>query len=71
MGAAAGVAWAILAGLARGEAERSWLPFFPWLLVAAVAPEHRGAPPARTPLLLVGAGALTAVVLQAVLRSPW
>ncbi len=70
-GAGIGVGYAILAGLARGEAERSWLPFFPWLLVAAVAPDRRGEPAGATPVLLVAAGALTAICLQAVLRSPW
>ena len=34
VGAALGVGFAVVAGLARGEAERSWLPFFPWLTVA-------------------------------------
>jgi methylthioxylose transferase len=71
VGAGLGVAYAILAGLSRGEAERSWLPFFPWLLVAAVAPEHRGEEAAPTPVLLVATGAVAAIVLQAVLRSPW
>jgi len=65
------VAYAILTGLAGAEAERSWLPFFPWLLVAAVAPGRRGDPAAPTPVLLVAVGAATAVCLQAVLRSPW
>jgi hypothetical protein len=71
VGGALGVAYAILTGLARGEAERSWLPFFPWLLVAAVAPERRGEPDSPTPVLLAAAGAATAVCLQSVLRSPW
>jgi methylthioxylose transferase len=70
VGGALGVAYAILTGLARGEAERSWLPFFPWLLVAAVAPERRGEPHSPTPVLLAAVGAATAVCLQAVLRSP-
>lgn len=73
VGAALAVAFAIGSGLSRGEVERSFLPFFPWLLVAAVAPEP-GADtrlPAPTPLLLVGAGAASAVVIEAVLRTPW
>jgi len=71
VGGVLGVLYAILSGLARGDAERSWLPLFPWLLVAAVAPERRGDPAAPTPVLLVAAGAATAICLQAVLRSPW
>ena len=34
--------FSILAGLARGGAEAAWLPFFPWLTVAAVAPDTAG-----------------------------
>ena len=71
IGAVGGIGFAILAGLARGEAERSWLPFFPWLLVAAVAPARRGGDPPPAPLWLAGAGALTAVVIEAVLATPW
>ncbi|HEY9391228.1 MAG TPA: hypothetical protein VIR27_15860, partial [Mycobacteriales bacterium] len=71
VGAALGVGFAVVAGLARGEAERSWLPFFPWLLVAAVAPERAGGTPTRTPVGLVALGAAGAVVLQAVLRTAW
>ncbi|MFL6139332.1 MAG: hypothetical protein ACJ74O_16225 [Frankiaceae bacterium] len=96
VGAGLAVALATATGLARGEVERSWLPFFPWLLVAAVAPELRarssggdggtdGSPDgdpageaqsqaaqaAPVPVGLVALGALTAVALAAVLRSPW
>lgn len=71
VGAAMGVGFEVISGLARGEAERSWLPFFPWLLVAAVAPERAGGEPTRSPLLLTAVGALAAIVLQAVLRSAW
>jgi hypothetical protein len=71
VGAVGGIAFAVLAGLTRGEAERTWLPFFPWLLVAAVAPARRGGDLPSAPVWLAGAGALTGVVLQAVLASPW
>jgi hypothetical protein len=71
LGGGISIAGAILAGLTRCEAERAWLPFLPWLLVGAVAPERRGGPPRHTPLLLTAAGAATAVCLQLVLRSPW
>lgn len=33
--ALAGIAFADLTGLSRGEVERIWLPFMPWLIVAA------------------------------------
>lgn len=73
VGAALAVAFAVGSGLSRGEVERSFLPFFPWLLVAAVAPEPGRDPAtaAPTPLLLVVAGAASAVLIEATVRSPW
>jgi len=71
VGAGAAVVFAVLAGLARGGVEHAWLPFFPWLTVAAVAPERQGGPPAPAPLLLAGLGAVVAVVVEAVLATPW
>jgi hypothetical protein len=47
--------------LSKGEVERIWLPFVPWLALAA--PGHR-----RSWLALQ---AVVAVVLQAWLRSKW
>jgi len=71
VGAGVAVAFSVLAGLARGGAEAAWLPFFPWLTVAAVAPTAQGGPTPPGPLVLVGVGALTAVVIEAVLATPW
>lgn len=76
VGAVLAVGFAIVSGLARGEVERAFLPFYPWLLVPAVAPDVRPPAPglpasAPTPLLTLGLGVATAVVLEAVLRSPW
>jgi hypothetical protein len=73
VGAALAVGFAIGSGLSRGEVERSFLPFFPWLLVPAVAPEpdQDRSDPAPTPVLLAAAGAAVAVVLEAVLRTAW
>lgn len=71
VGAVAAVGFAVTAGLARGEMEHAWLPYFPWLLVAAIAPERRGGEPAPTPHWLIGAGALGAVILEAVLHTAW
>jgi hypothetical protein len=71
VGAGAAVLFSLAAGLARGGVEHAWLPFFPWLTVAAVAPERQGGEPPPTPLLLVAAGAVTAIVIEAVLATPW
>jgi methylthioxylose transferase len=71
VGAACAVLFSVLAGLARGGVENAWLAFFPWLTVAAVAPERQAGPAVRSPLALCVAGALTAVVVQAVLATPW
>jgi len=71
VGAGVAVAFSLLAGLARGGAEAAWLPFVPWLTVAAVAPEEQGGPAPPAPLLLVAVGAVTAVVVEALLATPW
>jgi hypothetical protein len=71
VGAGVAVAFSVFAGLARGGAEAAWLPFFPWLTVAAVAPTRQGGPAPPSPLWLVGGGALTAVVIEALLATPW
>lgn len=78
VGAFGAVAFAIGSGLARGEVERSWLPFYPWLLTAAVAPLLRpgkNATPEETagplPWAEVFFGVLAAGVLQAILRTTW
>lgn len=77
VGSGLAVAFALGSGLSRGEVERSWLPFYPWLLVPAVAPARRPRPGSGettsgpVPWLLVAVGAAAAVVLQAVLRTAW
>lgn len=60
-GALVAVALADLSGLSRGETERIWLPFVPWV-AAAAAGLGRG---------WLGAQVVLALVLQAVVRSPW
>ena len=52
-----------LSGMSRGEVERIWLPFVPWLALGTAAL-------VRPQRWLVGQAAL-AVVLQASLRTPW
>jgi hypothetical protein len=71
VGGAAAVAFALAAGLARGGMEHAWLPFFPWLLVAAVAPQRQGGEPVRSPVLLVAVGAAVAIAIEAVLATAW
>jgi hypothetical protein len=70
VGAGISVAFAIGSGLARGEVERSFLPFFPWLLVPVTGTDDDGEP-TRPSLLLLALGAAAAVVLESVLRSRW
>jgi hypothetical protein len=71
VGAGMAVAFSVLFGLARGGAEAAWLPFFPWLTVAAVAPNEQAGPTPPSPLLLVAVGSVVAVVVEAVLATPW
>ncbi len=68
VGAGTAVSFSLVTGLARGGAEQSWLPFLPWLTVAAVAPRSQGGRAVPVPALLVAVGAATAIVLRAALR---
>jgi hypothetical protein len=70
VGAGIAVLFAVGSGLARGEVERTWLPFFPWLLVPVTGTDDTGEP-ARPSLLLLALGAGAAVVIEGVLRSAW
>jgi hypothetical protein len=54
-----------LSGLSKGEVERIWLPFAPWLLISACAL------PARWRPALLALQALVAVTIQAGVRTPW
>ncbi|HEV8165457.1 MAG TPA: hypothetical protein VGR74_13590, partial [Actinomycetota bacterium] len=71
VGAACAVVFSVLAGLARGGVEHAWLAFFPWLTIAAVAPNRQAGPDVPAPVLLTAVGALTAIVVEAVLATPW
>jgi len=62
-GALAAVALADLSGLSRGETERIWLLFVPWLLTATAA-HARSRPWLAAQLAL-------ALALQVGIRSPW
>lgn len=71
VGAGAAVVFSIIAGIARGGVEHAWLPYFAWLCVAATAPERPGGPVPPAPLILTAVGALTAIVVEALLATPW
>lgn len=53
----------------RGEVERIWLLFFPWLVIAGGAVMRRSEP--RLGATAVGVQVVTAVLLQAALVSKW
>jgi len=59
------VAAANLSGLSKGEVERIWLLFTPWLVLAAawIGPQVRR--------WWLGASAATAIAVQALVMSPW
>jgi methylthioxylose transferase len=64
-GALAGVLMADLSGMSKGEVERIWLPFVPWITVAAAAiPRNLGRP------LLTGQAAIGLLIGVGV-RTPW
>lgn len=65
-GALAAVALADISGMSRGEVERIWLPFVPWLLTACAALGRRAA--SRLWLALHLASGLG---LQLLVRAPW
>ena len=62
-GALAALTLAELSGLSRGETERIWLPFAPWLLLAAAA--------LRAPRPWLAAQLTLAIALQVVVVSQW
>jgi 4-amino-4-deoxy-L-arabinose transferase-like glycosyltransferase len=59
----AAVVVAELSQMSRGEVERIWLPFVPWLALAAAAPGDRRS--------LVALQVSAALVVQSTLASPW
>ena len=71
----AAVLVADLSGLSKGEVERIWLPFVPWLVLAAVGLTASTSDASdRSDRALrgwIGAQVVTAVAIQVTLRSPW
>ena len=66
-GGLAAVALADLSGMSKGEVERIWLPFMPWLLVACAC-LWRGSGSVRTWLAVQ---ATCAIAITAIVRTPW
>ncbi|TWJ15823.1 hypothetical protein LX16_1537 [Stackebrandtia albiflava] len=71
VGSAAAVVFSVVMGTARGGVEQTWLPLFPWLMIAATAPARPGGPPLPFPWMPAAATAATGLVIQAVLVPPW
>ena len=67
VGALITVLLAEASGMSRGEVERIWLPFFPWLLVGAVVLARGGAVPRRW----LVAQAACALAVTALVRTSW
>ncbi|HEX4491292.1 MAG TPA: hypothetical protein VH914_08830 [Acidimicrobiia bacterium] len=67
------VALADLSGMSKGEVERIWLPFVPWVLLSttALAATNAGDRAQARIRWLLGAQVATAIVLQVGIRSPW
>jgi len=62
-GALVAIAVAEISGLSKGEVERIWLPFAPWLLAAGLALENRR--------FWLGLQAAAAIGVQVLVRTPW
>lgn len=66
-GASVAIAIADLSGMSKGEVERIWLPFLPWILVATAAlPVDR-----TTTRALLGTQAALAIAIQVGVRTIW
>jgi hypothetical protein len=66
-GAVAAVGLADLSGMSKGEVERIWLPFLPWMMLATAALPQR--PEAQRALL--GAQVALALAIQCTVATPW
>jgi hypothetical protein len=66
-GGLAAVVLADLSGMSKGEVERIWLPFIPWLLAAGACLWR---PPGSVRTWL-GAQATCAILIEGLVRTPW
>jgi hypothetical protein len=63
-----------VSGMTKGEVERIWLPFAPWVLVAGGALAWSTAPGrhARNPAVRwLAVQAAAAIALESIVRTPW
>ena len=67
MGGLAAVAVADLSGMSKGEVERIWLPFMPWLFAAGAC---LWGPPGSVRTWLV-VQATAAIAIETLVRTPW
>ncbi|MBX3284767.1 MAG: hypothetical protein KF703_05445 [Actinobacteria bacterium] len=76
LGALAAVAAANLSGLSKAEVERIWLPFVPWVVLAAAwlpvarGPRSSRATPGSGSVLLAGQ-VVVALAVTSFVRTPW
>ncbi len=67
------VALADLSGMSKAEVERIWLPFMPWLLLAAASIAYGAVGPltVRRVRYTLAAQVATALLIQLTIKSPW
>jgi hypothetical protein len=65
LAALAGIVVSDLTGLVRGETERIWLPFYPWVLAATAFL------PARQQRCWLAAAVVLAIGIEVVVRTEW
>lgn len=70
-GGLACVGLALLSGMAKGEVERIWLPFTPWVLVAGAALAARGNPRRGAVAGWLGIQLGSAILIESLIRTPW
>lgn len=70
-GALAAVALADLSGMSKGEVERIWLPFMPWILLAGAVLAGTTLGRTRAARGWLALQATTALTLQTLVHTPW
>jgi hypothetical protein len=70
-GALAAVVIADVSGMSKGEVERIWLPFVPWILLAGGALAGGALAQERAARGWLALQATSAVLLQTLVRTPW